>query len=90
MAYMAEFNPFSLLYDGFTGLVKYLTDFDLAAIISEKVRAMMSVLPDWVVEKLGVNKLSLILISEPTRPYYLSYSFFCFSQKNLLVAFLLF
>ncbi|MET4734756.1 hypothetical protein ABIE64_003495 [Thalassospira sp. MBR-102] len=56
MAYMAEFNPFSLLYDGFTGLVKYLTDFDLAAIISEKVRAMMSVLPDWVVEKLGVSK----------------------------------
>ncbi|MBL4839677.1 MAG: hypothetical protein JKY47_02465 [Thalassospira sp.] len=56
MAYMAEFNPFAILYDGFTGLVKYLTDFDLAAIISEKVQAMMSVLPDWVVEKLGVGK----------------------------------
>lgn len=56
MAYMAEFNPFAILYDGFTGLVKYLTDFDLAAMISEKVQAMMSVLPDWVVEKLGVGK----------------------------------
>lgn len=56
MAYMAEFNPFAILYDGFTGLVKYLTDFDLAAMISEKVQAMMSVLPDWVVEKLGMGK----------------------------------
>lgn len=55
MAYMAEFNPFSLLYDGFTGLVEYLTGFDLASIIEGKIRAMMSVLPDWVVEKLGVS-----------------------------------
>ncbi|OCK08664.1 MULTISPECIES: phage tail tape measure protein [Thalassospira] len=55
MAYMAEFNPFAILYDGFTGLVKYLTDFDLAAMISEKVQAMMSVLPDWVKDKIGVS-----------------------------------
>lgn len=55
MAYMAEFNPFSLLYDGFTGLVEYITGFDLASIIEGKIRSMVSVLPDWVVDKLGVS-----------------------------------
>ncbi|WP_147250478.1 MULTISPECIES: hypothetical protein [Thalassospira] len=56
MAYMAEFNPFSLLYDGFTGLVEYITGFDLASIIEGKIRSMVSVLPDWVVDRLGISQ----------------------------------
>lgn len=56
MAYMAEFNPFSLLYDGFTGLVEYITGFDLASIIEGKIRSMVSILPDWVVDRLGISK----------------------------------
>ena len=62
MAYMAEFNPFSLLYDGFTGLVEYITGFDLASIIEGKIRSMVSVLPDWLVDRLGISK------SEPVSP----------------------
>lgn len=55
MGYMEEFNPFALLYDGFTGLVEYITGFDLASIIKEKIQSMVSVLPDWVVDKIGLS-----------------------------------
>lgn len=51
-----EFNPFVLWYDYATSLLEYLTGFDVASIIEDKVRSMMSVLPDWVVEKLGMSK----------------------------------
>ncbi|WP_168184962.1 phage tail tape measure protein [Thalassospira sp. MCCC 1A01428] len=64
MGYMKEFNPFALLYDGFTGLVEYITGFDLASIIKEKIQSMVSVLPDWVIDKLGIS----VDASQPDQP----------------------
>jgi hypothetical protein len=36
-------------------MLKYLTGFDLSGIIKEKIRSMMSVMPDWLVDKLGFS-----------------------------------
>tara|TARA_R110001583_G_scaffold189552_2_gene352733 strand:+ start:29683 stop:31446 length:1764 start_codon:yes stop_codon:yes gene_type:complete len=54
-ALFKEFNPFVIWYDYATGLLEYLTGFDISGIIKEKIQSMVSVLPDWVVDKIGLS-----------------------------------
>ncbi|PKR50766.1 phage tail tape measure protein [Thalassospira marina] len=55
LSIMKEFNPFVIWYDYATGLLEYLTGFDISGIIKEKIQSMASVLPDWVVDKIGLS-----------------------------------
>jgi hypothetical protein len=61
---MKEFNPFVIWYDYAEGMLKYLTGFDLSGIIKEKIQSMVSVLPDWVIDKLGIS----VDASQPDQP----------------------
>ena len=54
-----EYNPVTLMMEGFNGLVKYLTGWDLAAVLREKmiaaVAAIQGALPDWAKELFGIE-----------------------------------
>lgn len=54
-----EYNPITLMMEGFTSLVKYLTGWDLASVLKEKVvaaiAAITGAMPDWAKDLLGIG-----------------------------------
>lgn len=54
-----EYNPATLIMEALNGLVKYMTGWDLSAILGEKIRdavsAMKSAIPDWAAKLLGIE-----------------------------------
>ena len=54
-----EYNPATLIMEALNGLVKYMTGWDLSAILGQKIRdavsAMKSAIPDWAAKMLGIE-----------------------------------
>lgn len=54
-----EYNPATLIMEALNGLVKYMTGWDLSAILGEKIKdavsAMKSAIPDWAAKMLGIE-----------------------------------
>jgi len=58
---LEEFNPVTLIAEAMNGLIKYLTGFDLGAIISEKIRSAVNIIPDGLRKFLGIGDADLNL-----------------------------
>lgn len=58
-----EYNPVTLMTEAFMGLVEYLTGWDLASILSAKIRnavsAMRNAIPEWAAKMLGIEVAGL-------------------------------
>ena len=54
-----EFNPFTLMYEAFTGFISYLTGWDVAKILGDKFRtavaAIQAAMPDWLKNLVGLE-----------------------------------
>lgn len=50
-----EFNPVTLIMEAFDGLVNYLFGIDLGKIIGDQVRKATELMPDWMIEGLGMS-----------------------------------
>ena len=50
-----EFNPVTLIMEAFNGLVKYLFGIDLGKIIGDQIRKVTELMPDWMIEGLGLE-----------------------------------
>ena len=54
-----EYNPATLIMEALNGLVKYMTGWDLSAILGAKIKdavsAMKSAIPDWAAKLLGIE-----------------------------------
>ncbi|MBO3274127.1 phage tail tape measure protein [Pseudomonas schmalbachii] len=54
-----QFNPVTLMYEAFTGLIKYLTGWDLAKVLGDKFRAavaaIQSIIPGWLKQFIGLE-----------------------------------
>lgn len=57
-------NPTTLMLEGFNGLIKYLTGWDIAAILRQKVAAAVTAiqdaLPDWAKTQLGIGGVAVV------------------------------
>lgn len=66
-----EYNPVTLMYEAFEGLLQYLTGWDLSAILREKVTAaidaVLSALPDWAKDLLGISGAN-VSVTLPDQP----------------------
>jgi len=54
-ALLTNFNPFSLIFDAWDGLIQYITGFDLGAYLSRQVSSMASALPKWLRDMVGIG-----------------------------------
>jgi uncharacterized protein CbrC (UPF0167 family) len=50
-----EFNPVTLIMEAFDGLVKYLFGIDLGKIIGDQIKKVTELMPDWMIEGLGIE-----------------------------------
>lgn len=50
-----ELNPVTLIMEAFDGLVQYLFGIDLGGIIGDQIKKVTELMPDWMIEGLGIQ-----------------------------------
>lgn len=53
-----KYNPVALIRDGITGLMEWLSNWNLGQVIRDKVAAIASYLPAWLQKKLGIADIA--------------------------------